>query len=266
MIIIGQIGKAVGFEQYFEATLQDTFTPHWNIQPGQSCQILTSELPHAFTEASYGMVPFWLAQRKDYTEAPVDGGLSSDSEAPLKIRIIQDPAFRRPIRETRCIIPADYFICQQNGMNFLFFHQDRSPIALAGVYDRWKPTIMDRDVYTGFSLLTLPAHGIFAQLGIDRAPFILDSGKHSKWIRGNAHLVEVTRLIEPCKDSLLNAYEVGTEKISAQVNDRTVIMPIGEFIRPYKEHNGLIGSFLRSQRYRFNQKSDSEKAEPKIWQ
>ena len=48
----------------------------------------------------------------------------------------------------------------------------KRPFALGCVWDAWKKDILDPLVY-GFSILTTPAYGEFASVGIGRMPLIL---------------------------------------------------------------------------------------------
>jgi putative SOS response-associated peptidase YedK len=267
MLIIGQIGDTESFERYFECSFNEEFKKDWNIHPEKESFAVLSEKPHSLQKVKYGLIPFWSKTRKLYSEAPIDGGVPFDAEKVVKVRIIQDPAFRMPIREKRCLIPADYFILVEEGKSMLFFNQDRSPLSLAGVYDSWKPSINTKETYTGFSVLTFPAAGIFKSFGFEIMPFILPERKFKRWMKDSLHLVEVTQMIEPLDEKLLNAYEVDSRKILQGINERDVTFPTSELLKPLKENNFGITSarILRSHRYIKGAARNFKDQEPKIW-
>lgn len=265
MLIIGQVGEDKNFEGFYESEFKDEFSENWNIQPGGSCHVLTTEKPHTFQKVNYGLVPFWSTGRKEFYEAPIDGGVPMEPGKDIKPRIINVPAFRKPIRDLRCIIPADYFIMIEEGRGYLFFNQDRSPLSIAGVYDSWKPNIKQKELYTGFSILTLPAYGIFTQLGISRVPYILPQNRYRKYIRESSQLLDITRMFSFYPDKLLNGYEVSVEKVLSGNNERIVTIPNGKFLKPFQSgDNGLVSRF-RGNKYRRAVTHNIDTKEQKIW-
>jgi putative SOS response-associated peptidase YedK len=234
MVIIGQVGDSKIYEEFYESEFKDEFSENWNIKPESSCHVLTTGKPHTFQKLIYGLVPFWSTGRKEFYEAAIDGGLQTEPGKDIKPRIINVPAFRKPIRDLRCIIPADYFIIIEEGRGFLFFHQDRSPLSIAGVYDSWKPNIKQKELYTGFSILTFPAYGIFTQLGITRVPYIVPQNRYRKYIRESSQLLDITRMFAFYPDELLNGYEVSVEKVLSGSNERIVTIPIGKFLKSFQ--------------------------------
>lgn len=265
MLIIGQVGKERDVEQFFEAEFKEELLQNWNIQEGDSCSILTTDKPNTFQNANFGLIPFWSTKRNILCEAMIDGGVPLEPGKPIKNRIIQNTSFRKSIRETRCIIPADYFISVEKGAAYLFFNQDRTPLSIAAVYDRWKPNMKDKELYTGFSILTYPSYGIFTQLGIERLPFLIEGGRYKKWLKASNHLLDVTNMMYPYPDDLLNGYEVDFEKVNQKVNERALIIPKSEFIRPYKNHASGLASILRSNRYKKGAIHNLEDQEQKVW-
>ena len=153
-----------------------------------SCQQARS-----FTSLHYGMVPFWSREAVYHYESPVEGSENPGTENSKK-RIILHPNFRRPIRENRCLIPADYvLVTNEDGNPYLFYLPNQQPLAVAGVYDKWKEDYHQPEFYRGFSVLTETAPEAFQSHGIQRLPLILSERQHKQWLSKETTLAEITQ-------------------------------------------------------------------------
>jgi putative SOS response-associated peptidase YedK len=122
MIIIWQVSESDVLEAHFEISFEkeQAFEKQYRINHQIEAIVITCQNPHTFSTLTYGMVPFWSKDKILHYEAPIDGGQNTGNEpGNIKKRIILHPSFRRPIRETRCLIPVDYFIIQST----LFFEE-----------------------------------------------------------------------------------------------------------------------------------------------
>ncbi len=258
MIIIGQVSDQQKLEQFFEAGFEgiEELYANWNIYPDKGTLALLSERPNTFKQVIYGMVPFWSKSKKVFHEAPVDGDGHYEQGSPLKLRFINNPAFRVPIHEKRCVIPADYFISIEGENAYLFFNQNRTPMALAGIYDCWKQNMKDKYPYYGFSVLTFPSYGVFSRLGIRRAPFILEQEYLLNWRDSSLHFANVTQLINFYDDSKLNGYPVNPLKVKIRLNEQKITMPTGDMLKPLekKKSGSVMSRVIRNQ---FHSKSSS---------
>ncbi len=264
MVIIGQVSETTYYEDFYEVNFKGDRDPHWNLQVGASCYAIITSQEHQLTSLNYGLVPFWSTKKEIYHSAPIEGDHILEEGVEIKPRIIQTPAFRKPIRDTRCIVPADYFILQGTGSSYLFFNQDRTPLSIAGVYDSWKAQIKEKTLYNGFAVLTLPAYGIFAKLGIKRVPFILSGNHYRKFVRERSQLLDVTQLFSYYPESDLNGYEVDSELVLSGLNSREVSKPMGDLFRPLKQKSS-ISTLLRKSKVRRGVTHDLENSEPKMW-
>ncbi len=229
MIIIGQVSGIEDLEGVFKVTskLKEEPEKQFALYPQDDIITVTTSDRHSFINIKYGLIPFWQSSSKMYATAPIDGETIQPESEGIKARIINIPAFRKPIRENRCIIPVDYFILEENGQASVFFFENR-PFALAGIFDAWKQNLKDKELYYGASILTLPAQGIIRQAGFSRQPFILDQKFWKPWINENP-LIAITSMFSHYPDQEINGYPINREKVYKQERAKHLIMPSGEF-------------------------------------
>ncbi len=253
MIIIGQVSGKELFETHFEIAFDkdQEFTPAYFVDRKNEAWVILSLKNKSFLQIQYGMIPFWSTQRILHFESPVEGSENSGNER-IKKKIILHPSYRRPIRETRCLIPVDYFILiNELKEPYLFFSTESRPFAIAGLFDTWKEHPLDTTFYQGFSILTLPASEIVSKMGISKFPLILPVKSYKRWLKPDAHLSEITALLTPYDDSLVNGYPISKNHFFRKINSKELLKPVGDFIRinnnqdPYE-----IANFLRSFRYK----------------
>jgi len=195
------------------------------------------------------MVPFWSRKALMHFESPVEGSENPGSER-LKKRIIIHPSFRRPIRENRCLIPADYIIVpNETGEPYLLSADPGKIFTLAGIYDNWKETYEQREIYQGFSILTIPSGAEFREAGINRLPVVLSERFYKKWLNPDAPLAEITRLMEMTGDKKLNGYPINKSLYLDKCNSSEVCKPVGERIRKGEDDKKKLSGFIRSFRF-----------------
>jgi putative SOS response-associated peptidase YedK len=158
-------------------------------------------------------------------------------------KIVYAKEFRLPIRENRCLIPADYFIIVNGDKGWLFFHEDRSTLALGGVYDFWSNPDNARDENMGCSILTIPAYGFFRKLGLDEVPLLIHH-RSKRWIRKQAHLNDVTEMIQLYPERLINGYMIDATKILTRLNTKEIAGPISRY---FKKRENVINRQYRKE-------------------
>jgi putative SOS response-associated peptidase YedK len=103
----------------------------------------------------------------------------------------QKPAFRRALKSRRCLLPADGWYEWQRGRErkqpYFTHYRDGSSIALAGLWEYWKPKD-DPDLLAQFPdglvtacVLTTDAVGPLAQVH-DRMPLVLPPSAWASWL------------------------------------------------------------------------------------
>lgn len=237
MIIIGQVSNIEEVEDAFEVVnkFEIEHSKKYALYPENQVYAITSKDRHNLVQASYGLVPFWATTFIASFEAPVEGKRSNADDQQLKKGIINEPYFRKPIRETRAIIPVDYFILNEQENSMLFFAESR-PFALGGVVDYWKPSILEKKLHTGIAILTMPAQGIFKDCGFERQPMIIENKGWKHWLKDIA-LTEITNMIDYFPDKKINGYPIDNTLIQSGKSDKSVIKPQGSFIREHIKLN-----------------------------
>jgi putative SOS response-associated peptidase YedK len=231
-MIIGLVSNKMAVENRIEVTMPEGlgYEPNYNVHPGDDCIFISSLKSTEFIKMQWGLKPFWSKDEKAYPFAPLEGLARSNFN---KLGIFQDTVFRRPIRESRGIIPVDYFIVETfSGTPYLVFLKEkkRRPIALACIWDSWKKEITDPLTY-GFAVLTMPAYGKFENIGVKRMPVILDEYNYRRWVRTDLPLMEVNRMMLSTLDGkYLNAFPISPQILTDHSNDKGLIEAKGEMI------------------------------------
>lgn len=234
-MIVGLVSSKEKLEMRFEAQVPEEIecTANYNIRPGDDCLFLASDDMYHFGRMRYGMVPFWSNKEKFLYEAPIEGHKHEES---FKKGIILDNAFRKPIREQRGILPVDYFILNSNdGKPYLVYLKEKQkrPIALACLWDTWQK-VDTGELYTGFCVINTPSYGKFKEIGLSRMPIVIHENRCRKWLKNGLLLTEVTELIVPYPEELLNAFPISPEILTNKENDKKLIEANGKPIEHEK--------------------------------
>lgn len=253
MILIGQISKGKEIEHLFNAqyiTANGSLQPEYVIAPSKTAFVITSEHSNKVLPLNYGLTPFWSSNKIVFNEAPVDGDVPSHPpKKEIQKRILQMPAFRKPIREQRCIIPVDYFICIENDRANLFYLNSGTPFAIAGVYDHWKLTIKDEILSSGFCPVTLPqVH--FDSISTTRFPLMISPKHYKRWLNKETPLTEISELIKFYQSDELNGHSVSFDLINKGLNTERIVQPISESFSKHSIEERNFKSYLKNIRSR----------------
>ena len=228
--IIGQVSGKRSLEKRFETQYLLDEEPNYRVAKNEETTIVVYEKMKArFTKMRYGLVPFWYSTLKLFYSAPVEGEITDSINT--KNRMFLHPAFRRSIREKRCIIPADYFIAYaEDEQPYLVYLTSGRPFAIGAIYDTWKQHIHDES-YTGYAVITMPAVPLLQQVGIKRMPFIIYPGTSHKWLNTNTQLSDINGLLCQYPEKDMNLFPLNKKSIDSGRNDKSIISPTGETIR-----------------------------------
>src|ERR1700692_1838451 len=123
-------------EEYFDsASDEPEWTPRYNIAPTQRVPVIRQnpkELGRELSLMRWGLIPSWA---KDMSGAATMINARSETAA-------TKPAFRDPLANRRCLIPADgFYEWQRTGkakQPYCFEVNEGELFAFAGIWDRWK--------------------------------------------------------------------------------------------------------------------------------
>jgi putative SOS response-associated peptidase YedK len=123
-------------EEYFDTESDESeWTPRYNIAPSQPVPVIRQNPKEPRRELSlmrWGLIPSWA---KDASVAARMINARSETAG-------TKPAFRDPLTNRRCLIPADgFYEWQRTGrvkQPYCFEVNDGELFAFAGIWDRWR--------------------------------------------------------------------------------------------------------------------------------
>lgn len=202
--------------------ISETFTPSYNVYP-QSDIVSALGLSH-FNDLRYvrwGLIPFWA-------DDPAIGNRMINARTES---IDEKPAFKRPFKRQRCIIPANGFYEWQKlpgskkKIPFYFRPKDRETFAFAGLFDYWQSPGA-QEVIISATIITTPANDLVQKVH-NRMPAILDFHDMEAWLdplfSDHAYLKS---LLTPFPAQKMEGYMVSDYVNNPQHNDPKCIQPL----------------------------------------
>ena len=131
------------------------------------------------------------------------------------------PAFRKALAGRRCLLPADgWYEWRREGkikQPYFVTGMDKSSLALAGVWEFWRPADGTETLVTT-AVLTTEAVGPLAEIH-ERMPLVLAPDAWSAWLDPDAGAAaeQVAGLLRPPNDELVANLEL--RPVSARVNN-----------------------------------------------
>ncbi len=234
------IQKAEALEKRFSIRIPDTIhlVPSYNISPGKYAPVITNENPHEIQLYRFGLTPFWSSKLNLIINARTEGDGNPDNDPRYTGAkgIISKPAFRKPIRSQRCLIPADAFIegpeKEKLDKPYVVYLRNKvRPFAFAGIWDQWANPDSG-EIISSFAIITTVANSLLLKIPHRRSPVILRQGDEKRWISNDLSLSEVTSLLVPYPSELMNAYPVAPTIKNPRADDPGLIHPAGERLMP----------------------------------
>jgi len=215
------LGGTVRVGQLFELPNWPETSPRYNIAPGQDVPAVIRNRETAARESRlfrWGLVPFWA---KD----PTIGNRLINARAET---VAAKPAFRRPLRERRCLILADgFYEWEQRGRRkqpWYIRMRDSRPFAFAGLWDRWQPA-SGEPIETCAIVTTEPNEVVGRVHG--RMPVILSPAAYGLWLDPTCQDVEgVQAVLRPFPAEEMVAFPVGNQVNSPTHDSPDLIVPL----------------------------------------
>lgn len=193
--------------------------PRFNVAPTETVVTLRGlESGREIRGLRWGLVPNWS---RDPSDVPLIINARSES-------LETKPAFRNLLAAHRCAVLADGFFewRTEHGLRQPYFirRRDGSPLAFAGLWDRWGETESCAVVTTGANRLLLPLH--------DRMPVLLSQEDLGRWVNPDERDFEHLRgMLRPCAPDLLEAYPVSPRMNRVQEDDAGCVVALDPPIR-----------------------------------
>jgi putative SOS response-associated peptidase YedK len=193
-----------------------TLRPRWNLCPGEDLVVVV----RAGGERRLGTVRWGFVP--GFARGPDDGPRSINARAET---VAVRPAFRDAFRRRRCVVLADGFYewrrTERARQPFLVRLRSRRPMALAGLWERWRPP-EGPPLRTGL-VITCPSAGRLAQIH-DRMPVILPPDAVARWLDPACR--DPASLLVPCPDAWLEIHPVSSRVNSPRNDDPALLDPI----------------------------------------
>ena len=215
------LGATVRVGQVFDVPNWPDPAPRYNIAPGQDIAAVIQNRETVRREAcalQWGLVPFWAK------EASIGSRLINARAETLAAK----PAFRKPFRERRCLVPADgFYEWERQGRRRQPWHirlRDARPFAFAGLWDRWQPA--EGAPVETVTIVTTEPNALVRRIH-DRMPVILPSAEFGLWLDPAVKDVErLQALLRPYPDDEMLAYPVGTQVNNPAHDSPDMVVPL----------------------------------------
>jgi putative SOS response-associated peptidase YedK len=201
-------------EEYFSSVSgEDDWNPRYNIAPTQSVPVIRQNPKEPRRELSllrWGLIPSWA---KDPSISVQIINARSETAA-------TKPAFRDPLTNRKCLIPADgFYEWQRRGkakQPYCFEVNDGELFAFAGLWDRWKDP--SGEWIKSCSILTTTPNAVTSAVH-DRMPVILDPDNYDLWLDpGMTNVEAVSEMLKPFDARQMRYYPIST-RINYVAND-----------------------------------------------
>lgn len=163
--------------------------PDYNLCPTQDVAVVTQEDGRRYRPMRWGFLPVWY-------KALNDGPLLINARSET---VAEKPAFRKAVRERRCLVPVSgFYEWYRDGDEKLphYFHRaDGQPLVMAGVWQEW-----GEDGLPSFAVLTTEANALMAPIH-NRIPVVIEKDDWGKWLGEEGHGA-ATLMQAPAEDVL----------------------------------------------------------------
>lgn len=166
------------FYDRFEITNRDAeVVPNYNISPGGNISVITANSPKRIEKMKWGLIPFWAKDpRIKYST------INARAE-----EIETKPAFRKPFKNQRCLVPASGFFewrrVTDSGkirkIPYWIRLKDEENFVMAGIYDVWKD-VQGYEIKS-FAIITTEANSLMREIH-ERMPVILEKNTEDVWV------------------------------------------------------------------------------------
>jgi len=173
---------------------------NYNIAPTQKTAVITNLDPQQVQLFEWGLVPFWSKDGKN-------SGRMINARAET---ILEKPAFRKPIREQRCLVIADSFYewktAGKSKQPYRIYNAEQKVLVFAGIWEFWRDRTKPELEKRTFSILTTAPNAEMTPIH-DRMPVVLAKAEQQAWL-GDLTEDDITALTQTPKDGTLEMYAV----------------------------------------------------------
>jgi putative SOS response-associated peptidase YedK len=191
----------------------------YNVYPGAMMPVIISQSPKQAVMMKWGLIPFWA---KDFRIAYSTINARAE-EIELK------PAFRKPFKTQRCLVPASGFyewkqVGPKEKIPYYVHLRSSQLFAFAGLYDVWK----DAEGYPikTYTIITVNPNKIVGDIH-NRMPALLSAEDEDKWIDSSLTDSKILHsLLRTFPDNDMEAYQVSREVNNPKNDSPNLILPL----------------------------------------
>lgn len=129
----------------------------------------------------------------------------------------RQPAYQRPIRQQRCLIPADGYYASPAGLphpqTYKIARPDGQTFCFAGIYDVYPQA--DGSLLHAFAIITTPAPAAFRPFGL-QMPLLLSRRDEQVWTHPQTPVRRIEELTFSPANHLLRAYPLHELQLTPQ--------------------------------------------------
>jgi putative SOS response-associated peptidase YedK len=191
--------------------------PDYNIPPAAFLPVVIKKSQEfEILNMKWGLIPSWS---KDSNTAynTINARIES---------IEQKPAFRKPFRFQRCLVPASGFYEWDKSTSPkqpVYIHlKDKEIFSFGGL---WEKTIISKTNETlySFSIITIPANEAISAVH-DRMPLIIDSNNYELWLKNEVlQLEEKATILQSSNNFLFEMHKVSRAVNNPKNNNADLI-------------------------------------------
>jgi putative SOS response-associated peptidase YedK len=196
--------------------------PRYNIAPGTDVLVVRER--KGAREASllrWGLIPWWA-------EDPSIGGRMANARSDTAFT---KPAFRDPMRQRRCLIPADVFYewqvvpGQRRKQPYAVALKTGEPFALGGIWDFWRAQGDEAgEGLATCAVLTTEPNTLLSPIH-DRMPVIVPANRYAAWLDARTPAPAIREIVQSYPSDEMNAWRISTRVNKAEEDGPDVLAP-----------------------------------------
>jgi len=230
------VSRIESIEKRFDARIEKPglYMPNPNVSPGERAIVITSDRPDTIQLLRFGMTPFWANKRMYLINARLEGDHNSENDPNYRGAkgILNKPAFRKPIRQQRCLVIADGFIegPEKEKLSkpyYVHLRAESKLFAFAGIWDHWADPSTGEIVYS-FAILTTIPNKLLSKIGHHRSPVILSEEMERQWLSLDSPIDELLTQIQPYPEDKMNAWPISIDIKKSGCKRMDILQPIGD--------------------------------------
>jgi putative SOS response-associated peptidase YedK len=241
------IQKAGFLEKRFNVKVPASvhLTPSYNIAPGKYAPVITNDKPHEIQLYRFGLISPGASGTNLIINERAEGDCNPEDDPKFigSKGIISKPAFIKPFRTQRCLIPADAFIVgpekeKLNKPYVVYLRNKVRPFSFAGIWDQ-RTNPESGEILSSFAIITTVANILLLKIPYRRSPVILHREDEKKWLSNDLRSSEISTLLVPYPGELMNAYPIAPTIKNPLADDPGLIHPAGGRVMPENDlHSG----------------------------